>query len=654
MSSSKFSSKKKSSSSRPTLGAAIAGMKEVRSSMVDVLDRTRPLSTMIGMAPISFYGTATEDVNVFIVECEKARRYNKWTKTEAVVRLAYFLDGNARYAFEAEVSDRAARKRAAAKAGTSDVPLVGSKSAGAASATTNVDDVDGAGAHGGLPAGAKVEADEGGTPCGLPTAGTSAPTNNEALAWIKVLGTTRARIQDVSTALASCVSAADLRNTERSELQRLLREAAANVTLVQEGDGDESSDRSMREAEEVRAQEQHRLTMELSAVEARLAELHKEQINHLFQRDILREAEVEQVQHLASSQQRWEAAKPKLTAEEKAADVVLGVVVVEDDDDTALAFPTFTEFCDWLRTVFEREDVTHAFMSEFYGRRQERGEKVQDFAYEVLRLSQRSGMNLTEKERSKHFLDGLTPRMRKHIKREWARGSVDSTSKWEWNALLTRARRLERDVPELSAVEDDSDDEGTRRPRGANRRHMVASAALVEDSEEEDTTASETDCLVMSIKEGAAATQKSMTDMMAAMKEMMSSCMSTAQAAAGCGTCGAANHVTAACPSRTAAPMRCYNCQELGHMSRACPRRVAQQTSRNAAGGGGRPLNMVQCYSCKQMGHYSNACPNRRPAAPRANALTCYNCNQVGHTSRTCKEPRKVSAGRQQGNGSRA
>ena len=51
----------------------------------------------------------------------------------------------------------------------------------------------------------------------------------------------------------------------------------------------------------------------------------------------------------------------------------------------------------WLRTVFEREKVTHAYMSESYGRRQKRGEKIQDFALEIMRLSKRSGMNVDEK-----------------------------------------------------------------------------------------------------------------------------------------------------------------------------------------------------------------------------------------------------------------
>ena len=91
----------------------------------ELLDRTRPLQTMVGMAPGSFFGSTNEDVDIFLDECDRARRYNQWENGDVVVRLAYFLEGNARYAFEAEVADRVAKHRRAVNRATNgdDDPL---------------------------------------------------------------------------------------------------------------------------------------------------------------------------------------------------------------------------------------------------------------------------------------------------------------------------------------------------------------------------------------------------------------------------------------------------------------------------------------------------------------------------------------------------
>ena len=651
-------SKSIKSSGKPSLKNAMAGIRGVQSSIHDVLDRTRPLSTMIGMAPITFYGTATEDVNIFITECEKARRYNDWQGSEAVERLAYFLEGNARYAFEAEVADRAARLRATSAPEGDDVlkagrtpKTVGDDAGQSAAAPT--------GGSGPIPSvGHPKEeslADDAGT-----GPGPTEPRTPEVLAWAKVLAGTQGRISNVSTALASCDISLQSYATEKAECDRAMQVLEANVHAPS---SDGSEDEGDRQAQEDAAQlQRHQLAVQLADIRTKTAEAQAEYITLLQQRESLRVAEVEQAGHLESARARVKASLAKEAAEQSSAKAESSVVVVVDDEnDTALAFPKFAEFCAWLREVFEREDVTNSFMSEYYGRRQERGEKVQDFAYEVLRLSMRSGMQVSEVERCKHFLDGLTPRMKKHIKREWERKGVKAKDKYNWNTLLQRARKLERDVPELSAVEGDSDDGteergGTRRPGRQGRRHMVASG-IAEEEEEYQSEELDVDSMVLSIKEGAlAATQQGMSELMSAVKDMVNQCMTTQAATAnGCSACGSLNHALGGCPTRAAATRRCYNCQEEGHLSRACPRRVAAQTSRTYGAsprGAPRHIGNVQCYACKEMGHYSNACPKRKPTG--VHELTCYNCNKVGHTSRVCPEPKRSVGGRRQGNAQRA
>ena len=70
---------------------------------------------------------------------------------------------------------------------------------------------------------------------------------------------------------------------------------------------------------------------------------------------------------------------------------------------------------------------------------------------EVLRLSRKSGLTVTEEERTQHFFSGLRTRMKKMVELKWSTGAIPTTpTKWKWSVLLAAVRKLERDIPELS------------------------------------------------------------------------------------------------------------------------------------------------------------------------------------------------------------
>ena len=669
---------KAASSGRATIAKTLTGIRGVQSSVTDLVERTRPLSTIVGMAPISFHGTAAEDVNVFITECDKARRYNKWPGRESVVRLAYYLDGNARYAFEAEVTDRADRLRQADGAlKPKGAGAVGRPSPGVeddddvdrqAAGSVTLGGLPGAvrpvkaegSAHGGLPGMEQAGAQA--TPCGLPNAapsvGQTAPERH-VVAWKRVLAGTRGRIEVLNTALATCDSA-----LQDSMAGMLESTEALKDFEVQHGDpsGVEQKDDEKRAVEHSRLEAEMERTRDqfmvrVSMLQKELKQLHADKAV-LHAEEVERAALLAEAEAVVTAEAVAAAVASATSGKGKETEAAAAVVDVTEEDDTALAFPTFESFCTWLREMFEREDVTNAFMSEFYGRRQERGERVQDFAYDVLRLSKRSGMKVSEEERCRHFLHGLTRRMRLHIQREWASKGTTSKEKWNWNSLMQRARRLERDIPELTVSHyDDDDDFQARRKKGS----VVASSVAVEqhDESEDEAEPEKIQGTAMSVK-AEAVTTSSVSELMSAFKEMMTSCLAV-KAAEACHSCGSAAHVTAACPVTMQSKVKCFNCQQMGHFARACPQRVMQQTARPQGQfrGPANPVQRaVQCYACKEVGHYANACPNRKaPTAAGAAGLVCYNCNEAGHTSRTCPKRRRMAQApqqRRQGNGNRA
>ena len=453
---------------RLTNGQVVSRMDLVQSSMDTVLNRTKPLSTMIGMAPCSFFGTATEDVNVFISEADKARRYNQW-KGDVVMRLAYFLEGNARHAFEAEVEDRRARRAKKASGVDDDERLMRLYSPG--------DDVvglmkrtspGGDDAFGGINK-PFVKAEVGGTSAptnNFDSAGTSEPRSTEVQAWERVLRNTTGSLETVDTAIESQGAALRLDVHRLSEIaSELAQLAITSREAVEEAVfHDDANAEEQERLRRVHLEVQTRLETERTSVTGRMEAVQRDLDAAQTKRKVLQQDKATYTELLEASVQRHKAEISAAgTAEAKTSEEVVDVAA-EEEDDITLAFPTFTLFAEWLRKIFQREDVTHAYMSEFYGRQQRRGERVQDFAYEIMRLSKRSGMHVSEAERTEHFVDGLSKRMRKHIKRDWKQKGLSRAKKLCWNDALEFARKLERDIPELTQWSHD-DNEDTTAPQ---------------------------------------------------------------------------------------------------------------------------------------------------------------------------------------------
>ena len=324
---------------------ALAGISQVQSKMDNnVLDKTRTWTSIVGMAPNSFYGTATEDVNVFVDEARRAATHNKWGNgSEAVCRLAYFLQGNAQYAFDAEVLDRVARKDAAKKERQQ---RVSATSAGGAE---------------------KESADVEGEGSAADVVGSMlAPKRTMLTAWERVYAKTKANLKK--------------ERAEQQELNRKLSATLREFVDVEDRRTDwKKSPKEMKEGEsdefslgELTAAELEVRRDTLSAYLVTLQEQCEEKRGTIEKLED--DAEVHQ-QRIDEARTQYEVARTatehvlQAQAEEEGLD--------KESDNVTRAFPTLEGFFQWLKTMFERKEVIHSYMAEFYRRKLRKGEKVQ-------------------------------------------------------------------------------------------------------------------------------------------------------------------------------------------------------------------------------------------------------------------------------------
>lgn len=258
---------------------------------------------------------------------------------------------------------------------------------------------------------------------------------------------------------------------------------------------------------------------------------------------------------------------------------------ITGDSDHSIAFPTLNSALQWLRVTFRREDVEDRLTGEYFGRRQRRSEKVQDYALELLKLCSRAGIAATEEKKTQHFVDGLRPRLKRTLKHYILAGRIN-VSKGNWEETVKEASKLEREHPFLTSTEED--DAGYRTEVNAVSAAPAAAMAAPPAG-----------------GQGAYEWSKLMADV-AALTDAVAQAASDAPG----------KH-----RDNQTRSMRCYNCHELGHMSWECPQEDSRNT-RSFRQSNPRPVPFhIVCYNCGGKGHYAAGCTKPKSAtAPRPQA----------------------------------
>lgn len=251
------------------------------------------------------------------------------------------------------------------------------------------------------------------------------------------------------------------------------------------------------------------------------------------------------------------------------------------DSEHSIAFPTLASALQWLRVTFRREDVEDRLTGEYFGRRQRKGEKVQDYALELLKLCSRAGITATEAKKTQHFMDGLRPRLKRTLKHFVLSGRV-KLSEGNWEETVREASKLEREHPFLTSLENDNRDDYVE-------VNAVAARPAAGDAQSVTTTtgkATTVDWNQLALNVAA---------------------LTTAVQAGGDRPGKERNNETRA--------LICYNCHELGHYSWQCPKEDSGNTRNFRAARPQRAPFDAVCYGCNQKGHFAATCPTLRRLA---------------------------------------
>ena len=246
-----------------------------------------------------------------------------------------------------------------------------------------------------------------------------------------------------------------------------------------------------------------------------------------------------------------------------------------ESSDHTIAFPTLESALKWLRVTFRREDVEDRLTGEYFGRRQGRHEKVQDFALELLKLCSRAGIVATESKKTKHFVDGLRPRLKKTLKHFILAGRI-KVNDGNWEETVKEASTLEREHPLL----------GTAYADDYEKRAEVN--AMGQGIDESVTTPAPPPCPVPTFDWGEFASN-------------VSSLAEAAKAVEGPGK----EH------NNRMRSLRCYNCHELGHMSWESKQPDSRNTQAYRQAHPAPKQFAAVCYVCNKPGHYASSCPDR-------------------------------------------
>ena len=246
----------------------------------------------------------------------------------------------------------------------------------------------------------------------------------------------------------------------------------------------------------------------------------------------------------------------------------------------SIAFPTLESALTWLRNTFRREDVEDKLTGDYFGRRQGHSETVQDYALELLKLSSRAGLTTSEEKQTKHFVDGLRPRLKKTLKHFLLVGKITAKPS-DWEEMVKAAGALEREHPALK----------TTHPY-ETRNEYPGVSAMEESTKPTPSTTTESDT---NPQEPSRTYQ--FDEFMAAVSALTDVVQASTEEQRG------RDH------NNSSRSKQCYNCHELGHLSWQCPSKPSQATQQWRSRKLAMPQFTPTCYRCNQVGHYSNNCP---------------------------------------------